>query len=316
MSFSKDIKLQRTVLIVGILLMMVKAVAYFITNSNALLTDALESLVNIAAGSFALFSLYYAAQPSDKDHPYGHGKIEFIAGLIEGTLIGIAALAMFGKAIYNFWFPKEISNLDVGIALAVFSGIINFAMGTVMAKKGKLRQSMTLKSAGAHLKSDGYTSLAMIVGLVVVFVTHIFWLDNIIALAMSGYISFVAYHIIRNSIDGVMDKIDPTVLVKVFNVINSKRQPQWIDFHEFRVIQYGRSLHIDCHLVMPFYYTLQQEHVEVLQIEKLIAEDLTQEAEIFIHADPCTYDFCKSCQVPDCSFRKEAYQPKQPKPDL
>lgn len=311
MSFKSDIKMQRNVLLIGILLMLIKAVAYFYTHSNAILTDALESLVNIIAGSFSLYSLYLAAQPSDSNHPYGHGKVEFISGVIEGFLIIVAAVVMTVKAVYNFIIPEEISNIDLGIILALAAGITNYFMGYKLAKSGKEKHSMSLQSEGAHLMSDGYTSFAMVLGLLILWLTNLYWLDNIIALIMAGYIAYMGYSILRKSIAGIMDETDTVVNDRVFGVIKESRKPEWIDFHEFRVIRYGRRLHVDCHLVLPFYLTIKEEHVEVVQIEKLIADGLKQETEIFIHTDPCTESYCKHCTMPSCAFRKENFIAKK-----
>lgn len=308
MSYKSDIRLQRNVLFIGIALMAIKGVAFLLTNSNAILTDALESLVNIAAGSFSLYSLHYAAKPSDKNHPYGHGKVEFISGIIEGTLIAIASLTMMTKVIYNIIRPEEISRLDLGLGLAFGAGLVNFLMGQQLEKRGKAKQSMSMISEGTHLKSDGYTSFAMVFGLGVAMLTNLLWLDNVIALLMALYIGLMSYRILRQSIGGIMDETDDTVNEKAFQVINAKRQPQWIDFHEFRVIRYGRNLHIDCHLVLPFYYTIAQEHIEVKQIESLLTTGLAQDAEIFIHTDPCAQKYCSQCKVAQCAYRKEDFK--------
>lgn len=308
MSFRSDIRLQRNVLIIGFILMGIKAAAYFITNSNAILTDALESLVNVAAGGFSLFSLYYASKPSDKNHPYGHGKIEFISGIVEGILIGVTGLSMMVKSIYGFWHPEEISSLDIGLALAFGAGLVNFIMGIRLEKRGKAKNSMSMQSEGAHLKSDGYTSFALVAGLGIVLFTELYWLDNVVALLLAVYISLLSYSILRKSLAGIMDETDPELNKKVLQILNTNRKNQWIDIHEFRIIRYGRSIHIDCHLVLPFYYTVEHAHDEVLEIENLIGDEIGRESEIFIHTDPCTKDYCKHCQVADCNYRKEPYQ--------
>ncbi len=307
MSYKSDIRLQRNVLLIGFVLMGIKAFAYFITNSNAILTDALESFVNIAAGAFSLFSLHYAAQPSDENHPYGHGKVEFISGIIEGVLIALTGLGMIAKAGYNIFNPETIQRLDLGLILALGAGIVNYAMGMHLEKRGKVSHSMSLKSEGAHLKSDGYTSFAMVCMLGIVYFTEIYWLDSVVALAMAIYICYMGYRILRQSIAGIMDETDATVNEKAFAVLDAQRAPQWIDFHEFRVIRYGRSLHIDCHLVLPFYYTIKEEHVEVKQIEKLLNDGLDQPAEIFVHTDPCNESFCHQCRLANCSFRSAPF---------
>ncbi len=307
MSFESDIKLQRNVLIIGLALMGVKAVAYFITGSNAILTDALESLVNISAGAFSLFSLHYASQPSDKSHPYGHGKIEFVSGILEGTLIGITGLSMIVKSVYGFFNPEQINRLDVGLALALGAGLVNFFMGMQLEKRGIAKKSMSMQSEGAHLKSDGYTSFALVAGLGIVLLTNLYWLDNVVALILALYISYISYRIMRKSLAGIMDETDPGLNKETLALLKQNRQPQWIDFHEFRIIRYGRSLHIDCHLVLPFYYTIKQEHEEVKEIEKILGEKLNQDSEIFIHTDPCNESFCKQCRVENCTYRSEPF---------
>lgn len=311
MSFKSDIKLQRNVILVGLVLMAIKVVAFLLTHSNTILTDALESLVNILAGSFSLYSLYFASKPSDASHPYGHGKIEFISGILEGVFINVAGLVMIVKSTYNFFNPEEIRMLDVGIGLALAAGIANFFMGLTLEKQGIKKHSMSLKSEGAHLKSDGYTSFAIVVGLGVVLLSGISWLDNVIAILMALYICYMGYGILRKSIAGIMDETDINVNKRVLKLILKDRRPQWIDFHEFRIIRYGRNLHIDCHLVLPFYYTIQQEHAEVTAIENIVNSELKQEAEIFIHTDPCTPDFCKHCTMPKCDYRQEEFKERQ-----
>ncbi len=311
MSFKSDIRLQRNVVLIGVLLMVIKMAAYFLTNSNAILTDALESLVNILAGLFSLYALFLASQPSDHNHPYGHGKVEFIAGVIEGFLISVAGFLMIVKAIFNIIEPEEISHIDIGLALALGAGLINYAMGFLLAKRGKEKHSMSMQSEGAHLKSDGYTSFAMVLGLAVILFTNLYWLDNVITILMASYIGYLGYTIVRKSVSGIMDETDLAVNDRVFGVIKNSRKAEWIDFHEFRVIRYGRKLHVDCHLVLPFYLTIKQEQVEVLQIQYLINDGLEQETEIFIHTDPCSESFCKHCTMPACEFRSEVYQAKR-----
>jgi cation diffusion facilitator family transporter len=308
MSYRSDIRLQRNVLLIGFVLMGIKAIAYFITNSNAILTDALESLVNIGAGGFSLFSLYYASKPSDSSHPYGHGKIEFISGVVEGVLIGITGLSMMVKSIYGFFHPDVISSLDIGLALAFGAGLVNFIMGIRLEKRGKAKNSMSMQSEGAHLKSDGYTSFALVAGLGIVLFTELYWLDNVVALLLAIYISLLSYSILRKSLAGIMDETDPELNKKALDILKSNRKAQWIDFHEFRIIRYGRSIHIDCHLVLPFYFNIKQAHDEVTDIENLIGDEIGRESEIFIHTDPCTEDYCKQCQVANCDFRKQPYQ--------
>src|ERR1035437_9990483 len=135
------IKTMRMMLIFSVVLMAFKFAAYIITHSNAILTDALESIINVVAGSFALFSIYYASQPKDKNHPYGHGKIEYLSVGIEGGLIIIAGGAIIIKSVIGFFHPSEISSLDIGVYISVFAGATNYFMGAYLIKQGKIRSS-------------------------------------------------------------------------------------------------------------------------------------------------------------------------------
>ena len=148
------------------LLSALKFVAWLLTNSNAIFTDALESLVNVAAGIFALYSLYLAAKPKDEDHPYGHGKIEFLSATVEGSLIAAAGAAILVKSVYSFIYPEAIQQLDLGILLTGITGLVNFGMGFYALRRGTKTNSATLRAGGKHLLSDAWSTLGYGCGIV------------------------------------------------------------------------------------------------------------------------------------------------------
>lgn len=290
----------------GMLLLAGKFAAYFITGSNAILTDAFESIVNVVAGLFAYYSLWLAAKPHDLDHPYGHGKIEFISAAIEGTLIVIAGCTIFGKAVYNFFEPNSVGHLDIGLVIITIAGVANYAMGVMLVKKGKEKNSETLKANGNHLKSDAYSTVGLLVGIVLILVTGKTWMDNLMALAFSSFIAYNGIRILRNSIAGIMDEADFDLLDRILKSVNRQRQPDWIDIHNLRIIKYGARLHVDCHVTLPWYYTVQQAHDAVKHIEDIMNHELEM-VEVFIHTDPCIPTSCKHCQVQDCPVRHEPF---------
>ena len=165
----ENIRLQKIVVTIAVLLLMVKFAAYIITHSNAVLTDALESIVNVVAGSFGLYSLILASKPKDESHPYGHGKIEFISASIEGSMILIAGLIIIGKSTFNLFFPQTIQNIESGILLVSIAGTINFFMGWVMERRGKKSNSLTMIAGGKHLQSDGWSTAGLLVGLTLLY---------------------------------------------------------------------------------------------------------------------------------------------------
>lgn len=310
MSFKSDIKYQRSVLVIGFVLMFVKVLAYQITHSNAILSDALESLVNISSGSFALFSLWVAAKPSDKNHPYGHGKVEFISGFVEGTLIVVAGLMMIGKAVYNLIYPHEVTDLLLGILLTAVAGLVNFLMGYGLKKKGEEKASMTMKSEGAHLMSDGYTSAALIIGIAVVWITKLPFLDNVVTIIFGLYILFLGYKIFKESIAGIMDEMDMVLVDSIVKKLNDNRKEEWVDVHNLRVLKFGRDIHIDCHLTLPWYNNLEESHAQVDLFERSLQQEFSQSTEFFVHADPCVEKSCEICILSSCQHRKRKLERK------
>ena len=178
----ENLLIQKIVVAVAILLFAIKILAYFITKSVSILTDALESIANVGAGFIGLFSLYISAQPKDQNHPYGHGKAEFLSAGVEGSLIIIAGFAIIYKSVYSFLYPHELRQLDQGMILIAITAVINYLMGYVSVYRGKKNNSLALIASGRHLQSDTYSTLGIIAGLILIYFTNILWLDSAIAL--------------------------------------------------------------------------------------------------------------------------------------
>src|SRR5690606_4386582 len=154
-------------------------IAYFCTSSVAVLTDAMESIVNVIAGLIGLYSLYVAAQPRDLNHPYGHGKAEFLSAAIEGVLIGIAGIFILYEAIHKLIAPSPLKKTDLGIILIAVTAIVNYGLGFICVRQGKKSRSLALEASGRHLQSDTYSTVAVIAGLVPVRLTQLIWIDAI-----------------------------------------------------------------------------------------------------------------------------------------
>ncbi len=304
----KMIGIQRMVLLVGIMLMIVKTIAYVITHSNVILTDALESLINVLAGALALYSLIYASRPKDKSHPYGHGKIEFLSASIEAALIISAGFIMIVKAAYNLVYPQEISSIDIGIYLTGGAGLINFILAFILIRSGKQNNSMAMEADGKHLLSDAYSTLGMIIGLGIIYFTQLFWIDNVIAILFGSLIAYTGINILRKSIPGILDASDTELLQKMIALLEKNRKELWIDLHNLRVIKYGSVYHLDCHMTLPWYLKVEDAHAEMVEMEKLIRENFGSKAEMFIHIDPCKESSCSICSVKDCDVRKSEFK--------
>ncbi len=288
--------------LVGVVLMAVKFWAFYITSSNAILTDALESIVNVVAGGFALYSLWLAAHPKDENHPYGHGKVEFISAGVEGSLIAIAGLIIFVKSIYNLIHPQSIEQLNWGLALTAGAGAINFCLGLFLVSKGKKYRSMTLQADGKHLMSDGWSSLGIVIGLgLMLLIPGNPWIDSVVALFFGAYIIYAGVKLIRGSVAGIMDEADVELIEQVVAILNKNRRPNWIDIHNLRIIKYGSNLHVDAHVTLPSYLTFQQVHDEMEAIDDIISERFGEETEFFLHPDPCVPGACAVCTTDRCS---------------
>jgi cation diffusion facilitator family transporter len=304
----ENIRVQQWVVAVALLLFALKLIAYFLTQSVAILTDALESTVNVIAGFIGLYSLNVAAKPRDVDHPYGHGKAEFLSAAVEGALVLMAGLIIIYEAVYNLVYPHAIQKLDKGIWLVGITAVINFAVGAVCLNRGRRNQSMALVASGKHLQSDTYSTAGIIIGLLIILWTKLKWMDSAVSLLFAGIIIFTGYHILRSSIAGIMDEADLQLLNKLIAYLNRNRRANWVDLHNLRVIKYGRLLHVDCHLTVPWYLNVLEAHAEIDALTSLIRNEFGEDLEFFVHSDACMDFSCRICIKEDCAVRQHALE--------
>ncbi|MCB0766547.1 MAG: cation transporter [Flavobacteriales bacterium] len=305
---SGSVRIQFWVLLIGTLLMVGKVVAWRITGSNTILGDALESIVNIVAGGFALYSLILAAKPRDREHPYGHGKVEFISAGLEGGLVIMAGLLICWRSIHALYDAHRPTELGIGIIITAFTGAVNLVMGLLLKKRARKVHSITMEASGTHLLSDAWSTAAMIVGLSLIAITHLTWLDPVFALVFAGFIMYSGAQVLRRAVAGIMDEADLKLASRVIAILEEHRKPQWVDVHNFRMIQYGSILHIDCHVTLPWYHSLEQAHDEIAAMERLVNESCDRDVELFIHMDPCIPTSCSICSLIDCTHRKAPHQ--------
>ncbi len=311
MDKSKEtLRIQSWILIVAVLLFSIKIVAWYLTHSVSILTDALESIVNIIAGLVGYYSLSIAYKPRDSNHPYGHGKAEFLSAAIEGTLIMLAGVYIIYEGVEHLIHPRPLEQLHFGILLEVCSALINFVVGFLAVKKGKANGSEALEASGHHLKTDTYSTIAIIIGLVLMYYTGFRQLDSIVAIIMSIVIMIIGYRIARKSVAGIMDEADEKILGKVIDLLNRSRLPNWVDIHNLRVIKFGNVLHVDCHMTVPWFLNVRQAHKEVEALRNLIEKEFGSAMEFFVHADDCTGRCCPICIKTDCTVREHPFVKK------
>jgi cation diffusion facilitator family transporter len=303
-SSRENIRIQRWVLVVGIILLSIKSVAWFLTNSVAILTDALEGIINVLSAGMGLYALWLSSKPRDKNHPYGHGKVEFLSAGIEGTLIGVAGGLIIWESVQRLIEPMPVQSLDIGILLVSVAGIVNAILGWMAIKTGKRNHSLALESSGRHLMSDAWSTLGLIIGLGVLYLTGFLWLDALVAIIFGIIILLTGLRIVRRSVAGMMDEADMNLLENLVDYLNRVRRAQWVDIHNLRIIKFGSVIHIDCHLTLPWYFTVREAHMEVSELEDLVRIKYGKKVELFVHTDGCLPTACHLCEKLDCAERR------------
>lgn len=301
-------KIQRWIVCVSVLILVGKFIAFYITNSVGILTDAMESIVNVVAGFISLYSIHWASRPKDKEHPFGHGKMELISASIEGLLISIAGGMIIYQGIQRLFSPAEIEKLDIGIWVVAIAGLMNYLMGWYSIRMGKKYHSMALIAGGKHLQSDTYSTIGLVAGLLLLYYTGIVWIDSALALVFGGIIILTGISILRKTIANLLDKADDEVLKSMAQSINEYRQPDWIDIHNTKAIKYGSFLYIDCDLTLPWYYNIIESHQACEKLKAALISNLSDKIQISIHSDPCMMKHCEHCEMRDCTSRKTTFE--------
>jgi len=291
--------------LVGAALMSAKFYVYRITLSSAVLSDALESIINVVASAFALVSILMSAMPPDDSHPYGHGKIEFFSAGFEGALIVLAALGIFVTGISHIATPRPIPQLESGLLILLGTAIINLILGIFLVQTGKRTSSLTLIADGRHVLTDVYTSAGVVLGLFLVHMTGWYWMDGVIACVVGVNIIVIGGKLVRVAYAGLMDASDPRLLKEVSELLNKHRQEIWIDVHRLRATRSGNHVNIDFHMILPNYLTLDQAHDEVKKLETIIEGHFRGNAHALIHLDPCREPDCPVCHNHGCNARTE-----------
>jgi cation diffusion facilitator family transporter len=291
----------------SLVLLVLKFTAYFLTSSTAILTDAVESIVNVIASGFAFYSIYLAGLPPDQNHPYGHGKVEFLSSGFEGAMILSAGLVIIWQAVLSIFEPHDLSNLDWGLALVGVTAAANGFVGWMLIRTGRQTDSLALSADGRHLLTDTVSSIIVMVGVALVAMTGQRWIDSALSLLLSVVIIYNGFQITRQSIARLMDETDAPTLDRVVTLLNVHKDRNWIDVHNLRVQKYGSDLHIDCHLTLPYYWDLSRVHHEVHHFEDTLKDGFKGEVEIFVHTDPCMKECCQYCRVADCPVRASAF---------
>ncbi len=294
-------------LLVSIFVFGIKFFAYLMSDSSAIFSDALESIVNVLASGVALLVVRFVAQPADADHPYGHGKMEFFSSAFEGGLIFFAAIVVSFEAIMSLIHRSPLNHLGKGIVIISIAGLINLALGLYLRWEGQRCRSATLEASGAHVISDVWTTCGVLVGLALVSITGITWLDPLVALLVAGHLGVTGVFIVRGSVGALIDEQDPKVLSDLCEAFEKNRKEGVIEIHQLKMIRSGSFHHIDAHLVVPEFWDVATCHKMMEDFERDSVRDYPFEGEIAFHVDPCMRRHCEHCDYEPCPVRQSKF---------
>lgn len=262
----------------------------------------------MVAGLFAYYSIYLSHKPKDIDHPYGHGKVEFFSVGFEGAMIFVAGCVILFEAIKHLIYPQEIKELSTGLYLVIFSAVANLLLGWYLIYSGRKHHSITLNGNGKHIITDSYTSFGVLVAIILIYFTGKKWIDPVASVAAALIILVNGFKLLSRSVSGLMDATDMETVDDLVKILSAHRRARWIDVHNMRVQQFGTVYHVDCHVTLPYYLTLEQVHEEISSIDKIVNEHFNKgQIEFFIHNDPCITDSCLHCVISDCAVRRKPF---------
>lgn len=308
---AENFSFQKIVAVLGVSLMVIKFIAWGLTSSAAIFTDAVESIVNVIAAFVGLYALYLCACPRDRDHPFGHGRAELISSSVEGVMIVLAGVMIILEAVSSLMDPQELRSLDLGLVLVAAAAIANYLVGRAAIAKGRRNRSMALVASGKHLCSDTYSSIGIILGLVLMILLdnlgyHLEWLDGAIAMLFGAIILITGVKVVKDSMDGVMDKADTGTVGKVIEMINSRRHDHWVDVHNLRVSKYGSLLHIDVHMVFPANMTVEEQYREISELKEAVNQRFA-DVDLTVMGEPCNPKLCPVCGLEWCAKRSSPF---------
>lgn len=262
-----------------------KAVAYRVTGSVGLLSDALESFVNLAGALMALAMLNVAARPADEDHPYGHGKAEYFSAGVEGALILIAAASIAVAAVQRLLHPRPLEAIGLGLAISLLASLINLGVALVLLQAARTHRSATLQANAHHLLTDVWTSVGVVVGVGAVTFTGWQWLDPVVALAVAANIVWTGTRIVWGSVAGLMDAALPPGEIATLRALLQPYVEQGVEYHALRTRQSGARRFVSLHVLVPPEWSVQRGHELLERIEADIRRALPP-ITVFTHLEP------------------------------
>lgn len=256
-------------LLISIVMLVGKVAAYLLTHSAAIFSDAAESLIHGAATGLAAYSLWYAARPADTEHPYGHGRIAYFSAGFEGALVFAASIAIVYSGVRGLVYGTELRRLEIGLVIAGGLALINLVLGLALVRIGRQHNALILVANGKHVLSDMWTTAAVILGVGLVMLTGVTWLDPVAALCIGAYIMLSGIGLIRRAFAGLMDQVQPELSQRLIDGLSATVSAGLIaDFHQLRCRQVNDEIWVDVHLLVPGESTTLEAHGRVTRAEQ------------------------------------------------
>lgn len=287
----------------SVTLVLIKVTAFWMTGSSAIMSDALESLINIVTSGFALYAVWLSGQPRDLEHPYGHGKIEYLSAAVEGFLVLLAGITILMVSGYRLMHPPQLESLELGSAMTLASVVVSLVGGMALIRAGKRHESPSLEADGVHLRSDAVTSVGALVGVGLVMLTGEIWLDSAIAMVLSVWLMVDGGLVVRRAVGGILDEANPELLDEIAGILEAERQPGWTSPHHTKVHRLGSTIHIDLHMVFPRFWSLEATHDATVDLERAVRGRFGKRTELMVHMEACRPDACAVCDLPECPVR-------------
>ncbi len=301
------VRLMTLSLVLGVVILVVKVIAFQLTGSSALESDAIESVVNVVGAGFGLWAIGYGSKPADAEHPYGHGKMEHFSAIFEGGLVSVAAVIILYEGVSHFIHPQPLRALDLGLALNLGAGCLNGALGFTLKVAGRRLNSAAMEADGHHVLGDFWSTLGIGAGLLLVRFTGFTLLDPMIAVVVGVILALAGARVVRKSSAALLDTEDQDVVKRLVEAINRTAPADIIHMHELRTMRAGRFTHVDVHLVVPEYYPVARGHDLVEGFARRMLASAGVAGEGHIHMDPCHRAYCTRCGVQECPIRAEAF---------
>jgi cation diffusion facilitator family transporter len=299
-------------LVLGAAICAGKFAAFGLTGSTALLSDAMESIVNVVAAALLLYAVYVAARPADRDHPYGHGKVEFFSAGVEGALIAVAAFTILYRASFDLVRGPALRRIDLGIAISAGLALVNAALGVYLLRTGRRTGSQAVVADGRHVLTDVVTTAGVIAGLVAVHFTQWPRLDPLVAIAVALSILRTGWELLRGAVGGLMDEADHRLLEPICEALEREREDAWIDVHSLRSFRSGAVQHTDLHLSVPRYFDADRLHAISDRVREVIVAAAGRPGDVIVHFDPCRPRQCPGCRMPMCPVRAAPFDEREP----